>query len=414
MAYMDQARIPNLRHLFAAAEVAHRGSIGQAAKSIHLTQPAVTHAIAKLETLLGNPLFERASSGMIPTGAGRQFVARIGRAMDWLKAGERAFSPAPALHRLATTVQLSALIAVIEGGGFSVSARALGMAQQSIQRAVHDLEALCSRPLFLRSPYGLEPTREARVLARNASLAFAEIRQGMDEVREYLGFMDGRISIGCLPLARTHLLPTSVTRLLAQFPEAKVQVFEGSYPELLHGIRHGRLDLVVGALRDPAPAADIRQEACFLEPLWIVVRAGHPILADPAPSLKKLAALDWIVPREGTPTRTHFSNFFTMSGLPVPSHVVECSSLVVARGMLVQSDRAAILSLSQIRYETLSGQLAVLADPLPGSHRPIGLSFRNEWQPTRVQTAFLEHIKAVVEEDLAAAPTALRPPQGGG
>jgi DNA-binding transcriptional LysR family regulator len=411
MTHLVPARIPNLRHLFAAAEVARQGSIGQAAKSIHLTQPAVTHAIAKLEALLGNPLFERASSGMIPTGAGRQFVARIGRAMDWLKAGERAFSPAPALHRLATTVQLSALIAVVDGGGFSVSSRALGMAPQSIQRAVHDLETLCARPLFLRSPYGLEPTREARALARTASLAFAEIRQGMDEVREYLGFMDGRISIGCLPLARTHLLPTAVTRLLAQFPEAKVQIFDGSYPELLHGIRHGRLDLILGALRDPVPTTDIRQEACFLEPLWIVVRSGHPILADPAPSLKKLAALDWIVPREGTPTRTHFINFFTASGLAVPLHVIECSSLVAARGMLVQSDRAAILSLSQIRYETLSGQLAVLPHPLPGSHRPIGLTFRNEWQPTRVQAAFLERIAEVVREDLAAVPTAITPPE---
>ncbi|GLR66160.1 transcriptional regulator [Acidocella aquatica] len=402
MARPDPARIPNLRHLFATAAVAQRGSIGQAAHAIHLSQPAVTQAIAKLEATLGNPLFERASNGMAPTPAGRQFAARISRALDWLKTGERAFSPPPALHRLATTVQLRALIAVVENRGFSTSARALGLAQQSIHRAIRDLEALCGQPLFLRTPHGLDPTHEARALARAAGLAFAEIRQGMDEVRESLGFMDGRLNIGCLPLARTHLLPTAATRLLAQFPDVRLRIIDGPYGELLHGLRHGELDLIIGALRAPAPAADIHQDAYFSEHLRIAVRAGHPILSAPTPSLENLAALEWIVPREGTPARAHFTNFFTAGGLAAPSRVIECSSLVAARGLLLQSNRAAILSLSQIRYELLSGQLAVLPQPIPGSSRPIGLTFRDNWKPTRVQAAFIDCIAKIVDEDLEA------------
>ena len=99
----------------------------------------------------------------------------------------------------------------------------------------------------------------------------------------------------------------------------------------------------------------------------------------------------------------HFSNFFTAAGLTPPSRVIECSSLAATRGLLLQSERAAILSLSQIRYEILSGQLAVMPQPLPGSRRPIGLTFRNDWKPTRVQAAFIECIAKVVAEDLEAA-----------
>lgn len=402
MRRQNTAPIPNLRHLAATAAVVQRGSISQAARAIHLSQPAITQAIAKLETALGNPLFERARHGMAPTPAGAQFAARISRAQDWLKAGERVFANAPALHRLASTVHLRALIAAVEHRGFSSSARALGLAEQSIHRAIRDLEDLCGQKLFLRTPHGLDPTHEARALARAAGLAFAEIRQGMDEVREALGFMDGRIVIGCLPLARTHLLPASLTRLLAQFPEVQARVIDGPYSELLHGLRHGQIDLIIGALREPAPAADIRQDVCFSETLRIAVRAGHPILATPTPSPEQLAALDWIVPREGTPARTHFGNFFAAAGLPAPHRIIECSSLVAARGLLLQSDRAAILSLSQIRYEILSAQLAVLAQPLPGSNRPIGLTLRKDWKPTRVQSALLERIVEVAREDSEA------------
>ncbi|HEY5790214.1 MAG TPA: LysR family transcriptional regulator, partial [Gammaproteobacteria bacterium] len=44
---------PNLRHLRVVREVAACRSISQAAKRVHLSQPAITQAVAKLEEGLG-------------------------------------------------------------------------------------------------------------------------------------------------------------------------------------------------------------------------------------------------------------------------------------------------------------------------------------------------------------------------
>ena len=43
----------NLRHLRAFCEAAALGSISRAAEEVHLSQPAVTQAIAKLEEIAG-------------------------------------------------------------------------------------------------------------------------------------------------------------------------------------------------------------------------------------------------------------------------------------------------------------------------------------------------------------------------
>jgi DNA-binding transcriptional LysR family regulator len=63
-------QFPNIRHLRAFAEVAKRGSISRAAEHVYLSQPAITHAISKLETGLDTALFTRLHKGMALTEAG--------------------------------------------------------------------------------------------------------------------------------------------------------------------------------------------------------------------------------------------------------------------------------------------------------------------------------------------------------
>jgi hypothetical protein len=46
----------NIRHLAAHVAIATTGPLSEAARRIHLSQPAVTQAMAKLERQLGTPL----------------------------------------------------------------------------------------------------------------------------------------------------------------------------------------------------------------------------------------------------------------------------------------------------------------------------------------------------------------------
>ena len=68
--------MPNLRHLAVLCAVAQRGSLSAAARTMHLTQPAVSQAIAALEREFGLALFVRNSLGVTPTVAGRACATR--------------------------------------------------------------------------------------------------------------------------------------------------------------------------------------------------------------------------------------------------------------------------------------------------------------------------------------------------
>ena len=62
---------PDLRmdlNLFRVLEAIHtQGGISAAARSLHLTQPAITHSLNRLRELFGDPLFVRQGNRVIPT-----------------------------------------------------------------------------------------------------------------------------------------------------------------------------------------------------------------------------------------------------------------------------------------------------------------------------------------------------------
>lgn len=394
-------RTPNFRHLRVFAEVARRGSISMAADRIHLSQPAISQALAKLEENFGVKLFERRSDGMTPTEHGLLALARVERALELVEGGAReaarlsvrkgarAFAN---FEQLLTTPQLRALAAVSGARNFSLAARDAGVAQPTLHRAARDLERLSGIPLFIKSAAGIDLTASAKALAQAVKLAFAELNQAFDEIDAALGLAQGEIVIGAMPLPRTHLLPAAINALTRERPEVRLRVVEGPYNDLLHGLRHGDIDLLVGALRHPPPIDDITQETLFVDPLAVVGRAGHPLAEKPAVSVEELASYPWAAPRDGTPTRDYFNKMF--NGLTITGGLVETSSLVLIRGMLLGSDRLTLISAHQISHERDIGLLVPLAVDTSGGSRPIGITCRRDWKPTPVQQLFLDHLRA--------------------
>jgi LysR family hydrogen peroxide-inducible transcriptional activator len=71
-----------LRDLEYVVAVARHGHFGRAAQSCHVSQPALSGQIKKLEGLLGVRLFERARRGVLVTPVGQRFVAQAQAVLD--------------------------------------------------------------------------------------------------------------------------------------------------------------------------------------------------------------------------------------------------------------------------------------------------------------------------------------------
>ena len=387
----------NLRHLHTFGEVARLGSVSAAARAVHISQPAVTQAVAGVERYFGAALLTRSNTGVALTAAGELCARRIERSISHLRDAVAELTRSRNFDfdatRLMRSAHLHALSAVVEHRNFSLAARAQHMSQPSVHRAARELERLIGVPLFEKTSFGITPTREAEKLARRARLAFAEIAQARAEVHALSGGESGRTVIGAMPLARSFLVPTALLEFTQTYPEHTVAIVEGTYEHLLASLRSGEVDFLIGALRSPAPVADVVQEHLFDDPLAIIVRAKHPLLARKRVTVAALSKYPWIVPRAGTPLRAHFHEMFEAAGLPSPTRAIECNSLIATRALLLESDRIMLLSAHQIHYELEAGLLVALPHPAGDVERPIGLTMRHDWHPTDSQRALLDIVR---------------------
>ncbi|MEJ2691936.1 MAG: LysR substrate-binding domain-containing protein, partial [Candidatus Thiodiazotropha sp.] len=245
--------------------------------------------------------------------------------------------------------------------------------------------------LFEKTSQGIELTRAARVLVQQIKLAFAELAQGHAEIAALSGEDKGIIVVGSMPLARHGILPAAINALARELPDVRVSVVASPYAELLHGLRHGELDLLIGALRDPVPVDDVVQETLFHDPLAIVARSGHPLTSKKRISTEDLAAYPWVVPRHGTPTREQFETL--MHGKTTAGGLVESSSIVLIVSLLLESNRLTLISQQQIRREQEQDLVTTLPYDMRSTRRPIGLTTRHNWQPTATQVRFIDLLK---------------------
>jgi DNA-binding transcriptional LysR family regulator len=400
---MDATPDLNLRHLHALTVVVASGGISAAAPQVNLSQPALTQAIAKLERQLHSPLFDRQPGGMAPTEAALLLVPRIARALAYIAHGVRLARRSqrlPALAGLERRValgQLRALTAVDQAGNYSLAAARSGVSQPAVYRAVHDLSELIEVPLTMRRGKTVQSTPAATRMLRLVRLALAELAAGLDELASLRSERGGRIALGVMPLARAILLPQVLARFSRAYPNARINVVEGPYAEVLNDLREGNLDLLVGAMRDRLPVRDVVQEGLFDDDPVIVARAGHP-LAGARFDFARLLDYPWVIAAPGAPVRARWERMFREHGHEPPAPRIECGSVLVTRGLLLEDDWLTLMSRDQFLIERRAGLMTELASAGEGLRRRIGLTTRADWHPTRLQSAFVETFRAVCAE----------------
>jgi len=396
---------PNLRHLRAFSLVVRDRNISRAAEMAHITQSAVSQAVGKLELFYGCRLLDRGSSGVYPTDLGRVAVERVDRALSRLRAatqrvcalrGPRRNDPV-APDRMVTLSQLAAFAATAQAGGFKAGGRLLGISQPSVHRAVRQLQDLLGVELLEHTSLGFAPTRSGADFAAAVALILKEIDLIADDLDEARGHHRGRVAIGSLALGRSELVPRAVARVAQAFPAAHFLIQDGTYDQLVHGLRSGDLDLMVTAAR-PLVTDDIVDLPLFEDTLAVVARADHPLVAKGRVSLADLGRYGWVLPRQGTPTRRRCDALLQAAGAEQSGGMIETGALVSVRALLMESDRLSVLSRRQIALELEAGLLAALDVPLPDPARTIVATYRQDWKPTQVQAAVLAELQAITRE----------------
>jgi len=387
--------------------VADTQSVSSAAKLLNRSQTSVTKSLHDLEEQIGERLFDRSSRGVTLTAFGACLLQRARDAAEAFSAAGQLVPPA-AMQRSASTARffrmdvsdrwLDAFLALTEHRNNAAAAEQLGLTPAAVSASLRKLEDTLNTSLFERTPTAMVPTVFGAELARYVKLARSYLRSARDEIAGLRGFKQGRLVVGTLPFVRTIIVPRAITTLLDKHPYFDVSTVEGPYDDLIAGLRCGDVDIVIGALRGDTADKDLLEEAICTDSLSAIVRAGHPLMKRRRLAWQDLLKFGWILPRRGTPTRSLFEQAIAARGLAPPAHVVETSSLVMLRGMLLESDRITVLSRHQIRFEEQAMLLAALPFDLHGTERPIGMTTRALGALSPAAELFVDDVRQAARE----------------
>ena len=401
----------NVRQIRAFLAVHKQSSVTRAAQYLCRSQTSVTKSIQDLERNIDAQLFDRTPKGMSLTAYGRVLLPR---AEDAAKAFSEASGLIPPLmaKRSSGTQRffnmdvsdkwLAAFLATVDHQNIASAASSLEVSPATISSSVRKLEESLCLPLFERVPNVIAPTNFGNELARYVKLALSHLRSAQDELLSLKGVHSGKVVVGTLPLLRTLVVPRAILRLIGKHSYVDVSTLEGRYDALVAALRCGDIDFMVGALRYLSDEEELIEEQLFDDHLSVIVRKGHPLADLDEVHWTDIIGYGWVLPRIGTPTRTLFEEAIFRRGLPVPEHVIETSSLVTLRGLLLESDRITVLSRHQIHFDEHYGILTALPFELKETSRTLGITRRIHSTPSPAAELLIREIHAVAEEIKAA------------
>lgn len=194
----------NLLVVFAA--VARTGSVTRAAQDLALSQPAVSHALARLRAVTGDPLFVRSGGELVPTSRALRMAQSVPGVLQAAQAllQDSDFEPATASRNFRIAVSDYAAMALAPGLTQAFRAGAPGCRLEMLPVGPSSMEALGADDfdaMFWGAgapPPQFESLRlfdERFVGLVAASHPLAKAHRGKPALKEYLAYPHARVSL---------------------------------------------------------------------------------------------------------------------------------------------------------------------------------------------------------------------------
>lgn len=240
------------------------------------------------------------------------------------------------------------------------AADAVGMSQPAASKLLREIEDVFGVPLFERHARGVVPTAYGETVLRHARSILASLDRAQIEVEALRRGEHYSVSIGTVLSPGTELLPTALSLLAARHPTMEVRISTDASRPLIAQLLGGRLDIVIGRIRDVGDAAALEFEAIADEPHSVFVRRGHPLAQRRRVRIQDLVDQTWVMPPADSLLRERINAMFLQHGLALPARIVETTSVPVINNLLRRCDMLVALPEEVVRPYCDSGMLQVL------------------------------------------------------
>lgn len=292
--------------------------------------------------------------------------------------------------------QLEYFVSVVDLGGFTRAARALGIAQPAISRQVRSLEVELRQSLLLRNGRGAVPTEAGKRLLEHARGILQQVERARREVDPSKGAPLGKVVIGLPPTVARQFAVPIVRAFRQRYPGASLGIVEGFSSTILEWLAVGRVD--VGLAYNPASATTIDVRVLLTEPLCLVGPRGDARLPRRL-RLVDLPRFALILPSQPNAIRRLVETRLAALGLR-PQVAMEIDAVPAILELVAEGHGFAVLPARALQGAANAGRLAAVAIVSPQLNSALAIVTSAQRPSTPLQKA----VVGMIEELAATAP----------
>ena len=260
--------------------------------------------------------------------------------------------------------QLEMLAAVVDGGGLSEGAVALGKTQPSLSRSISELEKRIGVVLFEPGKRPLKSTEFCSQLVQYGRT----IRQAGDAASDFVVRFKrgqaGALRLAGPPIFMDGVVSPVLAAFQSEYPGIRIDQSYGYVQKILDGLMSDKLDVGIVPIRASQVPDTIDATQVLPGRNVIACRTGHPLslVADLDPSA--IAQHSWIAPPPDSPLYHDLRNVMDRIGVKDIKVSFSGGSLTSVLNILHESDALTVLPYSVVYRMRRQNTLAALPIPI--------------------------------------------------
>ena len=256
---------------------------------------------------------------------------------------------------------LEIVAAIVDHGGLTEGAAALGKSQPSVSRSLSMLEDRLGVTLFEPNRRPLKPTEFCLLLAQEGRKISAAGKMASTLIDQFKGGFSGAVRVAGTPIFMDGVVSTVLAAFQSDFPDIRINQSYGYAGKILEQLANDALDVGILPIRASEVPSDIEAFQVLPGRNVIACRVGHPLARKTSVTLAEIAQYSWIAPPPDSPL--YHDLRAVLDGIGVRDFKVSFSggSLASVTNILSNSDALTVLPYSVVFMLRRQNSLAALS-----------------------------------------------------
>lgn len=211
-----------------------------------------------------------------------------------------------------TLLSYQVFMAVVEQQSFQKAAQALKLTPSAISHAVSAMEEELGSMLFVRSRHGVYLTNYGKELFPYIKNVLNSDEYLQQAVAQFNGMQKGLVRLGTFNSACVEWLPSLLKDFEREYPEVRLDIYQGTYDDVYHWLRDGIVDL--GFLSSTS-VGELAYVPIYEDRLVCVTPKGFRTKNPGYVTIEELREQRFVIQREGCDADVnHFLEKYHLSG----------------------------------------------------------------------------------------------------